>query len=482
MRVRVRATLSELRRSEQGIALPVALLITVIGLGLASVPLVASINSQNADSRSQASNEALAAAEAGAELGILRQTQSGLAKECVSGTSSGGWCPEVSGEVGGASFVYRVKPAFSTSGGNNVITVFSVGTAETGGKQVRRQVALEAQSTPGTGTTNRVLGSEGIVGEESFTYSDGGGTTWGTVGTNGVFKFINGGGTKVCGGSIRYGEGTTAPGIHAPIGTDSEVPASERPYREKEQNGLCYPPEPSTAKVYAGKVTYPLPEPPANLATNNSDSRFFSEDGRELPEWYLQNPTNSWNPETKTLSIDSGVTLTLSGTKPYLLCRLRLEGGATIRTQAPGQPVSIWFEKPENCPNLPSTTLSANGLSAKQQLIISNGTHFTNNGYYPGLYFLGSTKERSLAQLEVQDFSGLIYGPLTDFESANGGLQLSGGIVARTVYLTGGTRIKSTFNSETYEIPVKGSSSAPTEFSKKRFVECTATTVFGSGC
>jgi hypothetical protein len=464
-------------------ALPIVLVISVVALGLAAVPIMASVNSQNAGKQNQAGNEALAAAEAGAELGLLRQTQGALSKECVSGTPTGGWCPEVSGSIGSnASYVYRVKPAYSTGGGSNVITVYSVGTAETGGVKVRRQVSLEGSSSPGASTSNRFLGSEGLVGEESFTFASGGNASWGSVGTNGIFKFTGGNGNKVCGGSIRYGEGQKAPGVDNPIGTDPNVPANERPYRENQQNGLCYPPEPATAKVYAKNITYPMPEPPANLATENSDGRFFSQDGRDLPSWYLQNPTNSWNPQTKTLSIDSQVTLTLEGTKPYLLCRLRLEGGATIKSQAPGQPVQIWFEKPENCPSLPSKTLSANGQSAKQQLIVAGGSHFTNNGYYPGLYFLGSTKERSMAEIEMQDFNGLIYGPLTDFESNYGGLKLSGAIVARTMYLTGGSRISSTFNGETYEIPVKGGSSTPTEFAKKRFVECTATTVFGSGC
>ena len=65
----------ELRHSERGIALPMALMITVVAMGFAAVPVVASINAQNGDSRSQGGNEALAAAEAGAELALLRQSK-----------------------------------------------------------------------------------------------------------------------------------------------------------------------------------------------------------------------------------------------------------------------------------------------------------------------------------------------------------------------------------------------------------------------
>ncbi|HVV90643.1 MAG TPA: hypothetical protein VHB53_09130, partial [Solirubrobacterales bacterium] len=72
---RLLQALRELRRSERGVALPVAITVTFIGLGLAAVPVLASINTQHGDSRNQGSNQALAAAEAGANLALLRQSQ-----------------------------------------------------------------------------------------------------------------------------------------------------------------------------------------------------------------------------------------------------------------------------------------------------------------------------------------------------------------------------------------------------------------------
>jgi hypothetical protein len=71
---------------------------------------------------------------------------------------------------------------------------------------------------------------------------------------------------------------------------------------------------------------------------------------------------------------------------------------------------------------------------------------------------------------------------LTACESVNGGLQLSGAIVARSVVMNGGGQITSTFNGETYEIPVAGTPTASTPFARTRYVECTSETTLGSGC
>jgi hypothetical protein len=182
---RLRRILIELARSERGIALPMALMITVIAMGFAAVPVVASINAQNGDSHSQGTNEALAAAEAGAELAVLRQgEQLKLPNEsernvpCLRGTSlqGTGWCTATTREpIGSASFVYQVRPCFAeaTSGGPACATVtnssssstacpatsemrvVSTGTATVGGREVHRRVVVNAcvKATSTSGTT-----------------------------------------------------------------------------------------------------------------------------------------------------------------------------------------------------------------------------------------------------------------------------------------------------------------------------------------
>src|ERR1700761_9142701 len=132
MRARLTSALRELRRSERGFALPVTIVVVFIGLGLAAVPVLASINAQHGDTHNQGSNQSLAAAEAGANLALQRQSQlvatTTSAKPCVglngtkleaqatiaSGTEAA-WCAPVSMTAStspaaptGTEVVYRV--------------------------------------------------------------------------------------------------------------------------------------------------------------------------------------------------------------------------------------------------------------------------------------------------------------------------------------------------------------------------------------
>ncbi len=131
MKRRLRGALRELTRSERGFALPMALVVTVVAMGFAAVPVVASINAQSGDSHNQGSNEALAAAEAGAEVALLKQSRMlsqvtddshppcvGQQVPIATGGESG-WCPKVPGagesrpKVGAASYSYQVRPCYA---------------------------------------------------------------------------------------------------------------------------------------------------------------------------------------------------------------------------------------------------------------------------------------------------------------------------------------------------------------------------------
>jgi hypothetical protein len=175
LRTRLRAALTELRRSERGIALPMALMITVIAMGMAAVPIVAAVGSQEGDSRSQSSNEALAAAEAGAELAVLRQSKmltenkASTTPSCVSpatleSTGAGsGWCtafPAAKETFGNAKFQYRVRPCYTGTStacnsvqvsesckvaeGKDLVQVVSTGFATVGGRETTARVQLAA--------------------------------------------------------------------------------------------------------------------------------------------------------------------------------------------------------------------------------------------------------------------------------------------------------------------------------------------------
>jgi hypothetical protein len=175
----LRRSLHQLIRSERGIALPMALMVTVVGMGLAAVPIVASVNSQSGNRHNQGSNEALAAAEAGAEVALHKQGLLHIAIDnsqlCVAESgASPGWCPLeprttntgtiVPGSIGLASYTYRVLPCYGVGAnyeGCNAVTasaecpedpvqVVATGTARIAGHDVNRRVSVIgcADSTP----------------------------------------------------------------------------------------------------------------------------------------------------------------------------------------------------------------------------------------------------------------------------------------------------------------------------------------------
>jgi predicted nucleic acid-binding Zn-ribbon protein len=177
LRGRLLRALRELRHSERGIALPMALMITVVAMGFAAVPVVASINAQSGDSRNQGSNEALAAAEAGAEVALLKQSRmlsqatDDSHPPCVgekvpigSGGESG-WCPKVPGpdeelpKVGAAEYSYQVRPCYAAEGGCSdlastdtetcsatqnhlLVEIVSTGYATVAGRSITKRIAV----------------------------------------------------------------------------------------------------------------------------------------------------------------------------------------------------------------------------------------------------------------------------------------------------------------------------------------------------
>lgn len=181
---RLRHLLSDLRRSERGIALPMVLVITVVCMGFAAVPVVASINAQNGDSHNQGSNEALAAAEAGAEIALLKQSKmlsdatEGTRPACVSEEQTigaggeSGWCPKVPGPgesrplVGAAEYSYQVRPCYaegacdsltstdsescSEADGRLLVEIVSTGYATVAGNEITKRIAVTACATTST--------------------------------------------------------------------------------------------------------------------------------------------------------------------------------------------------------------------------------------------------------------------------------------------------------------------------------------------
>jgi hypothetical protein len=148
-----------------------ALMVTVVGMGLAAVPIVASINSQSGNQHNQGANEALAAAEAGAEWALREQGELHRkekdSKLCVSSSSvTSGWCPEepvstttnavAPGSIGLAAYTYRVLSCYGTGANSSgcaavassvgcteaPVDIVATGTAVVAGIQVHRRVEV----------------------------------------------------------------------------------------------------------------------------------------------------------------------------------------------------------------------------------------------------------------------------------------------------------------------------------------------------
>ncbi len=470
---RLASALSQLRRSERGIALPMAMMITVIAMGFAAVPIMASINSQGADTRNHQGNEALAAAEAGAELAVLRQSQQLInvatrSTPCVSpGTLTGGWCTQTTGTIGEAEYRYRLRPCYVSgtgcsstqmqtacegSPGNKPVQVISTGFADAATvvkrvellgcanesttastppvqvteKEIEKETlekALEKEAKEGKNTETVTSPGESKVEEKENPapniYAKGQivGINW--LNMNNNAQVYNGGtgsngwvsmvGSANVCGTVSYG--TT---FSTDNSSSNKAPSN------------CA----SGRKTSQGTTEYPTITLPTGIATNNSDSRLASADPVGPNVW--QRGNISWNPSNRSLTV-SYDQLTLEGTLPYYLCKLTLAGGSKLLAGA-GRSIKIYFDAPENCP----------GLNGGAQLQIANGAYVgpdSANG--PQFLFLGSaTENASLVELgggaTVSQF--VVYAPRSKVV-ANNGVNLNGVIIGRTLELAGGASI-----------------------------------------
>jgi len=516
---RLRQALRELRRSERGIALPVAITVTFVGLGLAAVPVLASINTQNGDTQNQGSNQALAAAEAGANIAILRQSQlmgsTTSAKPCVgvSGTkleaqamlTSGAestWCAAVTmtatsspAPPSGTEVVYHVMPCFHQTGANstctemvscensetyantseNLIRVVSEGKTTVRGRPVTQRVAIVAcAGTKSKSTTTppvEVFEGGEVVGIESLYFSGNSKVYYGGAASNGTVQIIDS--SKICGG-LRYGPGTLAP-----VGREEQVknvkPVSEQPYSNGTGGGIC-----TGEKPTQGTGEYPNVTLPANLATNNSDSRLTKMEDRGNNSCGHEYCNIAWNASNRSLTINWDK-LTLGGTLPYFLCSLEVTGGTELLA-APGAKIRIFFDEPKNCP----------GLNGANQLTINGGaTIGADSANGPGFYFLGAAKgEKPESKIYFGNGAAsanlVIYAPRSEVWVA-GGINLNGAILGRTMKIEGGANINpnsryTTPPSSEYLPETKTTVTETKPFTRQSYVQCASSGALASGC
>lgn len=478
--------LRQLHSSERGMALPVALFAMIAAMALAGAVVLSTVDLQHGSARDNSSKSAIAAADAGANVARQRlaryATVLGSGADCLAVGSGGtleeaspaadGWCPEVSGTVGGATYSYRATPVGTTCGDYSMCVV-ATGTASGVTRRIQVTFNTSFEGTEGEGsTTTEIPGSswstgvgiDGVIGNDSVEI-DNNADARVNVGTNGTVTVHNNG--NVC-GDIRHGVGKEA--TFGNNGTQCKG-----------------------YKITEGNVTMPPVSSfmPSDIATNNSNYRLVkctSTKPTKTPtgcesDTYSKSfsSTVPWNSTTRTISTSNNATLTLSG-GDYFVCKLELSNNSHL-IMGEGSTVRVFFDTPENC-----------GLkSVAKQIDVSNNANITSTGYQPsknqyelpGFYVQGSTSIQT--KVEWSNNSGtnefVLYAPNSDIVLSNNATYI-GIIAGKTVHLSNNAVVKqdagfslptelNPWKSIESTEPEEGSEGTPgVEYAPQTFVEC----------
>jgi hypothetical protein len=435
-------------RSEAGVAIPTVLVLLIVGLGLGSAAVTATVSSQHGTIRDSKVKGALAAADAGRDQAIYRENKilTTTSARCVleqptalvaGAVGADGWCPAVNGSVGSATFSYRVKPWCLTqtptcnptaAAVGRQITVVSTGTQ--GG--VSRRIAETAFSPIGTSIfgNESALGRDGVSLAGSSTFGSAGPPVVKTnVGTNGSITAA--GSSQLC-GDARHGPGGTITPGHQVCGGAVTTGTLDMP-----------PPDQSLAKA------------------DSATSRFFTLDPKV--------GSVTWNQSTRTLDLKSNSTLTIGGDN-YSLCRLTMGGGALL-IMAAGAHSKFFFDTPENC-GLSNGALQVdvNGGSAILSSSLNSGSPAAD---LPGFYLVGSNTITTGVSISGSGQENLIlYGPRTDVTLWGNGSSttFSGQFAGKTLSIGGNARIVNSGAVPNSNIPTL------LLYNRQRYVECTGAT------
>lgn len=452
----------DLRHNERGMALPTALFAMIAAFGLGGAAIMSSVNTQRGASRDSRSKEAIAAADAGANLALLRLNRYAksltVATPClwVSGGSlvltaklADGWCPPIEGTVGNARYAYRVTPP----GAGGTMSVVSTGTAQT----VSRKIDVTFIAS----TVGSVLEKEGLIGLEDMNITGSADIHVG-IGTNGSVNTT--GNAGIC-GNIRHGVGKK---------WENTGSASQCNGYVKTEANVSLPPVSSFI--------------PTDIATNNSNSRLVACTSKTTTtrtpanceeDSFFGNRSSSipWNATTRTISMsENKASLTLTG-GDYFICRLDLNGGQLIMGEK--APVRIFFDTPEKC-----------GIKAGEaQIKLNGGSSITATGFnedqeiyeMPGFYLLGSPTISTYAELsgnsKADQNEFVMYGPDTEFR-LTGNSTIIGVIAGKKVEITGNATIT---QPNGYKPPQIGGAII---YARQSYIECVTSTTSppNAGC
>jgi hypothetical protein len=456
IRVKRRNSLRVLLRrfsGEDGMAVATALLAMTIAFSVASAVVVFSVNTQRGTTRDHDTKEAIAAADAGANVALMRLNQFSTAltsvNPCIGLSGSllvvtraeaDGWCRQFSGTVGGATYSYRVGPTPTactsvTSGATSCV----VATGASNGVIRRVQVALA--SAPKHGPFSKA----GLIGDEDITLSNNANIRVG-VGTNGNVRLKNG--ASIC-GDIRHGGGKT-------IAFESPNATQCSGYIQTEGEETLPP------------VSSFMPE---SILTSNSNYRLVkctSEKPVKIPTGCQEDSytkkwetTIPWNAETRTIEPAQNSTLTLTG-GDYFICRLVLGNNSHLIMGALAS-VRIFFDTPEHC------EIGPNGA----QIVVENNADITSSSYQTtlavmGLYVMGSTTVPTKVVFDNKSTNEFVlYAPYSNVYIENNAT-FKGAIAGKTVTMSNGATVE---QDPGFEPPDFGGSEV---FTRQSYVQCTS--------
>jgi hypothetical protein len=499
----IQRRLTKLARSERGMALPVALFAMIAGTALASAAVVATVNVQQGSHRDSSTKSAIAVADAGANIARTRINRYAVVlatKPCLKLGATGvlegavaesdGWCPAVTGTVGGGKYSYRVSPAGSTCGEYRLCVV-ATGTVGEVSRRIEvaynESAVTQTNSTNTTGTTTTgttttgttgtsgSTGFEGLIGLDGIEVNGNADIRVG-VGTNGNVTAV--GNADIC-GDIRHGIGKE---------WKHEGNAKQCPGYQVTEGNKSLPPVSSFM--------------PSDIATSNSNYRLVqcaatkpapAPTGCELDTYSgaKRSSTKPWDPSTRSINIEANTTLTVSG-GDYWICSLSVSGNAQLIMSASAQ-VRFFFDTPENC----KLSSGANQISLTGNSRIAS----TNKTVLPAFYLLGSTTiptSVSLGGNANTEDEFVVYGPNTTMNIV-GNATYKGVIAGKKVVVTGNGKVE---NDSAYKPPpeitpvtetkteTKGSgttgstttttSTVARYYSPQFYIECTGTAAPGA--
>lgn len=440
----IAARLRDAARDESGMAILTVITTITVGLAVGGVAAVTATGAMSGSLRDERSKDALVAADAGAQVALLRQNQVEVSDDLpcvieVAGTfaagaaGAGGWCPPISGSAGDASFSYRVRPAVASS---LLSRVEVVSTSTTNG--VTRRVHTIAESP----RASSIFSDSTVIGEDSISLNSNSRVT-GNAATNGNITLNSN--AKLC-GAAQHGEGM---GLILNSNAAHGGPSCAQSTYPSSSGVVTLPP------VDQGEVTDP--------AFNDND-RIDPSDPAAPDTVSGNRGAVDWSPTARTLSIGSNSALTLGG-RDYSLCRLSLSSNSSLIVAA-GASVRIFFDSPENCP----------GLGSGPQLSMASNSRLTTTNGGPAnlqLLFVGSPNAAITSDNVTIDSNSqttmpvIIYAPRSAVH-LNSNATILGAVAGATVSLDSNARINSHSDASGLELPL------PLKYEQRQFVECAA--------